>query len=365
MKLLICAILLFSLLLEACSAQNDRRGLRFRSDGTFKVMFFTDLHFGWSDELDATTQRVMDSMLVSEEPDFVVLGGDTISNDAPGPNPKPPAWMAKYWARAVAALQKRGVPWSIVIGNHDLGTALSGSQVAALDASFNGSYTINSNDVSYYLSVLDASGSVPLTNLFFFNTHAYGCLNVASGSGCPTIENILWYANASLFLRQSQHGTPAGLAFMHIPPPEMMDVYNSGDWYGTYLDTDGVCCSAANTGLVANIMQQGNIQALTFGHDHGNDFFGAYTNDPDLTLAYGRKSGAGSYRVPGMLLGARTYLLQINNDNSPDYANVIYEGETTAGQDISISTWITLEDSRRLLQRQGTTLLRLATCCHW
>ena len=29
--------------------------LRFRSDGTFRIVFFTDLHFGWTDALDEST----------------------------------------------------------------------------------------------------------------------------------------------------------------------------------------------------------------------------------------------------------------------------------------------------------------------
>jgi hypothetical protein len=308
--------------------------------------------------------QAMQTMIASEKPDFVVLGGDTISNDAPGPMPKPPKWVETYWAKAVSPMIQAGVPWSVVIGNHDLGTTLSAPQVASLDYSFNGSHTISSNDVNYVLKVMDPSGVVPITNLFFFNSQAYGCLGVDSGSGCPTIGSVEWFRQTSDNLTLVQRGIVPGMAFLHIPPPEMITVYNNGGWYGNYLDSDGVCCSAGNTGLIANMMDKDNVKVVTFGHDHGNDFFGEYAED--LSLAYGRKTGYGSYNVPGMNQGSRVYLLQIGTTSAdPDKSRTIYSGETSTGTFLQIDTWLRLADGQVLRQTGGLPLLRLGNCCHW
>ncbi len=49
--------LLRAALLAACLA-SAASSLRFRADGTFKVVQFTDLHFGESEALDAKSQEV-------------------------------------------------------------------------------------------------------------------------------------------------------------------------------------------------------------------------------------------------------------------------------------------------------------------
>ena len=58
------------------------RELKFRPDGTFKLVQFTDLHFGESDHKDHKNQELMRKVLELEKPDIVVATGDVISGYA-------------------------------------------------------------------------------------------------------------------------------------------------------------------------------------------------------------------------------------------------------------------------------------------
>ena len=54
--------------------------LKFRPDGTFKILFLTDLHFGEDEAKDNETMQLHRRFLQMEKPDLVVLGGDQVCN---------------------------------------------------------------------------------------------------------------------------------------------------------------------------------------------------------------------------------------------------------------------------------------------
>lgn len=327
----------------------------------------------------------MRRVIEEERPDFVVLGGDTISNDgSSGSMPKTRDWMKDRWHRATLPMVEAGLRWASVIGNHDLGTEMSAVEVAKLDASFNGSLTSSLNEVNYVLTIMDPTGGIAATNLFFINSHAYGCMSITKGSGCPTPSEVKWYRTESERLKREQQATMPGMAFLHIPPPEMLSVLNEGKYYGQLLDSDGVCCSTLNTGLLANMMDMQNVQTVTFGHDHGNDCFGVLTNS--ITLAYGRKSGYASYNAPFMLQGARVYELRLNQGTNAkrsiqsqqkanakststrkgveDYERQLYQTVIPRhNAKYSINTWLRLVDGSTPTQHPGTTTYRFSKCC--
>lgn len=58
----------FSFILK--KAQGD---LKFRDDGTFRIVQFTDLHYGESPEKDVNTSIVQATILAAEKPDLVIM----------------------------------------------------------------------------------------------------------------------------------------------------------------------------------------------------------------------------------------------------------------------------------------------------
>ena len=86
--------------------------LRFRPDGTFTIVQFTDLHWQNGEPADLQTAKLMAEVLDTERPDLVVLTGDVIyGSDCRDP--------LKSWSDAVAPIIERHLPWAAVFGNHD------------------------------------------------------------------------------------------------------------------------------------------------------------------------------------------------------------------------------------------------------
>lgn len=53
----IVSIVLVLCVAVGCTPLPEAQTLKFREDGTFKVLFLADLHFGWSDDLDFGAYR--------------------------------------------------------------------------------------------------------------------------------------------------------------------------------------------------------------------------------------------------------------------------------------------------------------------
>lgn len=66
-------------LLAASCVLAYAKDLRFNEKGKFKIVQFTDLHFGEDEQDDNDNLRLMGDILDQEKPDFVVVTGDVIS----------------------------------------------------------------------------------------------------------------------------------------------------------------------------------------------------------------------------------------------------------------------------------------------
>lgn len=99
-----------------CSDEPDVASLRFRADGTFKIVQLTDMHFGESVDKDRRTQEVQRAVLEAEKPDLVVLSGDMVSGYAWD---RRNGWFEKRWKQLTEVLIELGYPWATVLGNHD------------------------------------------------------------------------------------------------------------------------------------------------------------------------------------------------------------------------------------------------------
>lgn len=129
--------------------------------------------------------------------------------------------------------------------------------------------------------------------------------------------------------QHSKHaaGVPA-MAYVHIPLPEFMAVWNSGVTFGR--KQERVCC-AVQSGCLFDGLKTAGVTAVYSGHDHANSFYGTHQG---VRLGYGLKTGYSSYGPPaGWQRGARVVLLR--------------EGQAPGGSE----TWLRLEDGSRHTQR--------------
>jgi hypothetical protein len=81
-----------------------------------------------------------------------------------------------------------------------------------------------------------------------------------------------------------------------------MNLYNDYSFYG--FKGEEVCCGSVNTGLFGALKEQKTVEWVTAGHDHNNDYYGAYQG---INLAFGRKTGYGGYGPDGFPRGARVF----------------------------------------------------------
>ncbi|KAG2699508.1 hypothetical protein I3760_07G194800 [Carya illinoinensis] len=106
--------------------KNPDLPLRFRYDGTFKILQVADMHYGngmitrCRDVLesefqycsDLNTTRFLKRMLEVEKPDFIAFTGDNIF----GPSTTD---AAESLFEAFGPAMESGLPWAAILGNHD------------------------------------------------------------------------------------------------------------------------------------------------------------------------------------------------------------------------------------------------------
>jgi len=109
---LFMALFIFSackLIRPAADRQPESFNLRFNDGGKFKISQFTDIHWeNDSVEKCASTARLIRHVLKEEHPSLAVLTGDIVIQPS-----------AEGWKAVTALFTEAGIPFAVVMGNHD------------------------------------------------------------------------------------------------------------------------------------------------------------------------------------------------------------------------------------------------------
>ena len=132
------------------------------------------------------------------------------------------------------------------------------------------------------------SASAPSWIVFFFDS---GGGNEQPGYVMPS--QVAWFNETAAGLAARWGKVPI-VAFMHIPLPEFMDLWNNGTVYGW--NNDSIACQDVNSGLFDAFAANGNVRLVVSGHNHQNNFCGTWRN---VSLCYGQHSGYGGYGING------------------------------------------------------------------
>jgi len=297
--------------------------LRFRADGTFTIVQFTDLHWNNGEADDLKTRGLMERVLAAEQPDLIVFSGDVIDS-LRCKNPQ------RSFGEAVAVAEKSGVPWAAIFGNHDSeGNVVTREQLMKVQTALDGCVAeAGPKEIdgvgNFVIRVIGANDRTAAA-LYFFDSGSYSALTYAPGYDWIHGNQVEWYRNQSRLL-QNMHGGKSvpGLAFFHIPLPEYREVWERHICYGRRFEK--VCCPPLNSGLFAAMIEEGGVMGTFCGHDHTNDFTGMLRG---IRLCYGRATGYQTYGRWFYSRGARVIRLQ--------------EGG-------SFDTWIRLAGGKKLLQ---------------
>ncbi|KAM9965356.1 hypothetical protein ACTFIW_005172 [Dictyostelium discoideum] len=320
-KIIFLIILIISLIIPINQCQSiintnintnkeNRPKLKFNKNGKFKIVQFTDLHYGEAQEYDILNLIVQENVIEKELPDFVMLSGDMFS----AYNIMTSEEYLVLWEMVTRSMRKRNIPWAITFGNHDCEGPLSGREIVKMDQSYsNLSLTQENIDpnipgiTNYNLKIYssDDSSSSISSSIFIFDSDLPQC-NESGSWGCVDEKQVEWYEKESDQMGGGGSGGGGGnissIAFVHIPPVEVIDLWNENVVKGDFGDKESCCYYTDESEFVSTMVRRGDIKGLYFGHDHKNDFHGVYQNS--IGLGYGRKSGYGSYN-PKYLEGAR------------------------------------------------------------
>ncbi|GAA0527120.1 UDP-2,3-diacylglucosamine pyrophosphatase LpxH [Rhizomicrobium palustre] len=259
---------------KAASGEAGRR-LRFSREGKFKILAVTDLHFG--PEQDPYAVSLISEMIAAEKPDLVLCNGDNIM----GGDSRTIAEVKDAVDQVARAMEKAGVPWAVVLGNHDrehnAHTGLADDAFFALfeayphnlNAGWNRAITGTGN---HHMLVWDAEGNKPLANIWQ--------LDSGKGSKDETLsyewvhqDQIAWYHTTQAEL-EKRYGYLPALMFFHIPVREFIDLAASKKIEGARGEDEAP--SGINSGLFAAVLERKDVMGMFCGHDHENNYIGEY-----------------------------------------------------------------------------------------
>lgn len=279
MRRLVSILLVLAMAAGCASAQ--RLPLRFRADGTFKIVQFTDLHYIHGNPHALRALARMREVVKAEQPDLVVVTGDMIFGQP-----------AEQSMRDVAqCLDSLGVPFCTTFGNHDEEFGLSHDELYRL---LHTRHNVEpehetGTEYDYVLRIKGSRDDSTRAAIYCLDSHNKSQSRLVGGYAWLTRSQIAWYRAESQRLTGENGGRPLpSLAFFHIPLPEFETAFCKPDTWTIGARMEEVCCPRLNSGMFDAMKKGGDVMGIFCGHDHNNDYAVMWKG---ILLAYGRYTG--------------------------------------------------------------------------
>lgn len=200
----------------------------------------------------------------------------------------------------VAPLEKRGIPFAMIFGNHDDRNLVGKQEQADIFRSYSCCLPMNTDcpEVdcdTYAIPVLSSDGNKTLFNIWMLDSAWYDkAQNRCYERVKP--ETVEWFKKASERLTSENGGVPVpSLMFLHIPLPETLELFEEcganddgafamhggkymrfkdGCGRGTLAEPPSVLEDSA--GLFDAVLECGGVKGVVTGHDHTNCFEAEY-----------------------------------------------------------------------------------------
>jgi 3',5'-cyclic AMP phosphodiesterase CpdA len=262
---------------QTLEAAPGRPALRCSSNGTFRILAISDLHY--RPEVDHHGIALTETLIDTEKPSLVVVNGDCLS----GNDCKSAAKVRKAISNVAAAMESRRVPWVITFGNHDqeheAATRIDKHAVMEMYAAYphnlNAGYAKGLYGVGEkYILIWNAEGTQPVYCVWLIDSNAY----FVDGKNTPYdwihSDQIQWYTQSSLALEKQYGRKIPGLMFFHIPLPEFREMVNTVKIIGVRQEKESH--SPVNGGMFAALLERGDVRGVYCGHDHVNNYMGRW-----------------------------------------------------------------------------------------
>ncbi|KAK0724969.1 Metallo-dependent phosphatase-like protein [Lasiosphaeris hirsuta] len=338
--------------------QDSVAPLTFRSDGTFQISIFEDLHFGenawdtWGPQQDINSVRVINTVLDAEPAiDLVVLNGDLITGENTFLENS-----THYLDQIIAPLLAHNLTWASTYGNHDSDFNLSRSALLAREQQHPSSRTINmlpnttAGVTNYYLPVHPhgCPSCAPALLLWFFDSRGGFAFQESTSSGARVGQPnwvdasvATWFRDTNAALVAANDGQPIpALAFVHIPTNASLALQERGvdkhrqpginddvplarqaqGWCPDGTDDGGCEYGGQDGALMEAVAGTEGLVAVFSGHDHGDSWCyrwdgpveGMAVEGQGVCLCFGQRSGYGGYG--SWIRGARQISLTLGED---------------------------------------------------
>ncbi len=309
----------------------------FRPDGTFHILQVSD-----PQDLSIARKamlKMLDAAYDKTEPDLVLFTGDnTLGNhllDVFGVlklrkkenYPLTLKKMKTALAHILAPVEKRGIPFAMIFGNHDDMNCVPKRDQFAIYKEYLHCLPMNESDTgidcdTYNIPVCSSDGRTKW-NIYMLDS----AWNDESGQHCEIKEETVnWYRRTSDSLKSENGSAVPSLMFLHVPldktkglcmpcPESNPDAVRDGDEYVCLDPSKAVgqmreSISAADDpyGLFDAVKEKGDVKAVVSGHDHVNCFDGVCDGVRFI------QSGAASFRCYGdRIRGVREFIIKEND----------------------------------------------------
>ena len=241
------------------------------------------------------------------QPDLVVLTGDNIhgnhlDEDRLGRKTDEFSVILRHMVDALyyvaEPIEKRGIPFCMIFGNHDDLNPVTKQEQADLYKDYPHFFGLNDSEPqldcdTYNVPIYTSDGEKIAFNLWMLDSAGK---DDGTGKGFEYVkaEAIEWYRRRSDALKAQNGGAPVpSLMFQHVPVPQVRELFipcgeddpNAVKWRGPdglpykldferadgYADEYPDVCDT-DFGQLDAIRAQGDVCALVFGHDHANNF---------------------------------------------------------------------------------------------
>lgn len=310
----------------------EKRKLKFRKDGTFRVLMMSDLQE--SAHFDKRSLRSVEILIEESDPDLVIWGGDNCD----GTKIMDENELRSFLDVFTSPMEKRGIPWAHVYGNHDHDAPVDIALQQSIYESYPNCVSGHTDDTvhgksNFVLPVYNSKDEISLA-VWGLDTNHYvteldclvgGDMNKMAGLpntpvgygvwGMLYFDQLMWYYNASLKLEKEAGGKVPGLLCMHIAPYEYITAYSNPEICvreGHY--DEGLATMPFNPGLFSLLLQRGDVKAICCGHTHCNDFDAEYCG---IRLLWDAAAGYSCYGVDERR-GGRLFVYRENDPASVD-----------------------------------------------
>lgn len=348
-SVILALVLALGMLITAGAAEtNANTKLQFGSDGSFRIMQISDIQDGTL--LTPATKKFLKEVVIDAQPDLIVLTGDNISAGSAtlGTEAVDKLLVKTAINNFMSVFEEIGIPVAVTFGNHDAEQIISKEYQMEIYTSYDCCVAIDEGEAlygcgTYNLPIYSSDGSKIAYNLWMIDSNMY---DDANGGYDHVHQNQLdWYVKTSNELKAQNGGKAVpSMMFQHIIVNEIYDVIaevseseKDNYEYVAQEHDDGTitynaikpevlrkgvinempCPPSVNGGQFETVVNQGDVVAMYFGHDHKNTFEVSYKG---VDLINTPTAGFGSYGDYGR--GVR--IIDIN-EASTEYETEIIE----------------------------------------